>query len=530
MKHKHIIRSLPLIASILGRKYGVQVYIGGTKACTNGNTIYLPSLPFDCDDTILGLVRGYTDHESAHVRDTDFQALKAANLSPLEHHVWNILEDRRVENKLADCFPGCRQNFQWLIKHIFLPENGVPIRNPDPSGLVLDWLLITVRSWDVPELLPERNKLSAAVEVAFPGLVKALDLIMSGIPAYCCNTQACIEKAREIIEAIKKHVTFMEKIQANSGGQTSGIKENKASDPFGPLRKLINAKMDELPSDIGKILENLLEKRSLKQHESGIKVAAVAEKPVSPFHPSDMVTIHKATTALRTRLQALLQSSRSTRNRNGYLGRLDTRRIHKLSTRSTKLFMRQGERIGLNTAVHILLDSSGSMGGVKIELASHACFAIASVLHGISGISLGVTTFPGGSLADENLSDRSWTSVSPILKHKEPLHTNFRMSATGGTPLDSALWWVMQQIHFLAEQRKIILLVTDGEPDSDEAAIEAINAASRFGYEVYGIGIANPSILGLLPETSKVIHDIHELAPAMFGILQKTLVSSQTTV
>lgn len=37
MNHKHIIKSLPLLASVLGRKYGVQVRIGGDNAFTNGN-------------------------------------------------------------------------------------------------------------------------------------------------------------------------------------------------------------------------------------------------------------------------------------------------------------------------------------------------------------------------------------------------------------------------------------------------------------------------------------------------------------
>ena len=32
MNHKHIIKSLPLLASVLGRKYGVQVRIGGDQA------------------------------------------------------------------------------------------------------------------------------------------------------------------------------------------------------------------------------------------------------------------------------------------------------------------------------------------------------------------------------------------------------------------------------------------------------------------------------------------------------------------
>lgn len=97
MNHKHIIKSLPLLASVLGRKYGVQVRIGGDNAFTNGNVIQLPSLSLDCNETLLGLVRGLIDHESAHIRDTDFDALKAANLTPLEKHIWNTIEDWRLK-------------------------------------------------------------------------------------------------------------------------------------------------------------------------------------------------------------------------------------------------------------------------------------------------------------------------------------------------------------------------------------------------------------------------------------------------
>ncbi|NHZ45289.1 hypothetical protein [Nitratidesulfovibrio liaohensis] len=106
-----VMRSLPLVASVLGRKCGVTVTIGGTEAYTDGSVIHLPALPVDAPDTFLALARGYIDQEAAHLRDTDFAALKAANLTPLEHHVWNIIEDWRVENRLVAAFPGCRGNF-----------------------------------------------------------------------------------------------------------------------------------------------------------------------------------------------------------------------------------------------------------------------------------------------------------------------------------------------------------------------------------------------------------------------------------
>ena len=41
--------------------------------------------------------------------------------------------------------------------------------------------------------------------------------------------------------------------------------------------------------------------------------------------------------------------------------------------------------------------------------------------------------------------------------------------------------------------------------------------------EVLGIGIQHPAIADLLPNTSRVIHGLGELAPAIFAMLQESL-------
>jgi nitric oxide reductase activation protein len=239
----------------------------------------------------------------------------------------------------------------------------------------------------------------------------------------------------------------------------------------------------------------------------------------------------RATTALRVRLSGLLQSRREVRNRNGYAGKLNSMYLHKLSVGETKVFLKHGERSGLNTAAHILLDASASMTG-GIELAAKSCFAVASALRSLPGVNVGVTAFPGQSLEGDKLhaiDGRMWDSVSPLLRHGEKMHSRFLFKADGNTPLDAALWWVLRQMQPLPEKRKLILLITDGIPDSIEAAQFVIKTALNLGYELYGIGILNKSLVKLLPEgTSETISNLAELAPAMFGVLQKALLRSST--
>ena len=276
---------------------------------------------------------------------------------------------------------------------------------------------------------------------------------------------------------------------------------------------------------MGTKLKSLLEGLVTNQEEKSM-VAVVANKRATMFDPAVVDTAHQATVALRTRLQALLQSSRMARCRHGYQGKLDTRRLHTLSTGNAKLFLQRGERAGLNTAIHILLDSSGSMSHDQMQLASLACYAVASSLRAIPGISIGVTAFPGGCAVDAQ-GGRVWQTVSPILQHNEPFHSRFNVQSVGGTPLDSALLWVLQQVHFLPEERKIILILTDGEPNNHLAADKAISAIKNLGHEIYGMGIMHNAIRSLLPNESRVISDIHELAPAIFELLQGKLIPKQ---
>jgi cobalamin biosynthesis protein CobT len=246
---------------------------------------------------------------------------------------------------------------------------------------------------------------------------------------------------------------------------------------------------------------------------------------------TELEASRQVTTALSTRLQALMQSVRSIRNHNGYAGVLDTRKLHTLATGNAKVFLRRGERIGVNTAVHILLDSSSSMCGIQMTLASQTCFAVASALHGIRGINLGVTAFPGRPVKDTYSSyQQNGATVAPVLRHNRKMHTEFSMEADGGTPMAPALWWVLQQLYFLPEPRKLILLITDGMPDDLAAARTAVKAALAQGVEVYGIGMMTDSVFNLLPAAyGRKIMDIRELAPAMFGILQGALVGKYRT-
>jgi cobalamin biosynthesis protein CobT len=572
-----VMRSLPLVASVLGRKYGVKVEMGGAEAYTDGKTIHLPAMPSEVPDTLLAMVRGFLDHEAGHVRDTDFTALQEARLSPIEMHVWNTLEDWRVEHRLATLFPGCRQNFDWLIAHLF--GSGDQDEPTEPAANILNWLLLEVRSWDVLSLSMQRDNLARQVDRDFPGIRAKIENVLKLVRTKCESTQHAVEYAREIVRALDQYANPVsqpepsaesqsQKTEPSAGGPSEISARSAQSDPGGQgdknvlpegaddslpdegqytdadqdglpepddgdvlesfgvgevseharehVQSLLGAGEDALPQNLGNILASVLNNASRDSVQSSIAVAVQTSKYAGPLSGDDIQEARQACNALRTRLGGLLQTKVLARAAGGRRGRLDTGQLHRLAVSDPRVFRIKAERVGIDTAVHILLDCSGSMVR-RIHLACQACYAVASALEA-SRINIAVTAFPG-----TQTPDGSYSTIAPVIRHGQKVTPNLDLSPAGGTPMGEALWWVMQEMLTLAEKRKLVLIVTDGDPDSVDCTTQAIEQGRRAGFEIYGIGITSQAIMGLLPGRSVVVNAMPELAPAMFTLLENAI-------
>ena len=536
IRTKDVLNCLPLLASILGDRYGVQVRIGGKEACTNGKVIHLPSLPTDCEPELLALAKGFTDHEAAHIRHTDFDVLKAANLDPATFNLFNCLEDWRVEKKLSGIFPGCRRNLNWLIRRFFVEQAQPRAGDDSPALAVLDYVLLTVRAWDVDEVTPARQNAANIMEQHFPGLKAAMDAILVKVYIHCPDTNAAVEYARQIALCIRQWeppqptATSKRTDTSDKRGmrQDTGAVNDSASQidqQLGPvqpssvlsslpLKALFHAEAQDLPQNIGEIMANELTNCSAESTCDSLTVAVEGTRQTGPLLAEQKLQALQASVALRMRLQGFLQAQTQKRSSIGRSGTLHTSSLYRLQVGNARVFQKESEQQGINTAVHILLDASGSMAGAPINLANRACFAVATALSRIRGVNQAVTAFPAVSEIN---------SVFPVVRHGQHLPDMFDIRASGGTPLAGALWWVLQTMLPLKEQRKMILVITDGMPDNSLAANNVIGVAQKIGFEVYGLGIRDEHVTHLLPHTSRVINDLPELVPAMFAMLQAAL-------
>jgi len=495
MNANPILSCLPLLADVLGRAYGVSVEIGGSDAFTNGRVIRLPSLPAQGDATFLGLVRGYIDHEAAHIRHTDFEAMAKETTTPLERHIWNIFEDWRVEKKLAAVFPGCRRNFHWLIHHLFRQQ---PVQRHSPVNAVTDWLLLTVRSWSVPDLLPQCQAEALNLDRHWPGLSGRLDAILTTLRGNCPDSLAALDYARQVVRCLGDATP--------SPGSTIS------------MQALLDAAEGDLPDDLGQRLKRNLGERS--ETAGRCTVATIGEKHLSPLSGPDLDDIARVTAGLRARFHGLLQATRLVRQRPSRRGRLDAHRTHGIALGNPRVFLAHQPKPAVNTSVHILLDSSASM-RERIGLACQCCAALAQALD-LSGISVGITAFPGDPASSKG------ATVVPVLQHGEPRHGPVRVATGGQTPLGESLWWVLQRLVPLRQDRKIVLIITDGTPDNIANALEAIRAGLALGVEIYGLGIDAPRIGSLLPHGSSNITALAELPSALFALLGQALTRGRT--
>lgn len=117
---------------------------------------------------------------------------------PRSHNLQSLQLPRRLESrkKLSAIFPGCRQNLNWLIRRFFV-EKAEPRAGGDPPALaVMEYVLLTVRSWDVDEVNSPRRLSAKIIVQNFLGLKEALDGVLVKVRIHCPDTATTIGYAR----------------------------------------------------------------------------------------------------------------------------------------------------------------------------------------------------------------------------------------------------------------------------------------------------------------------------------------------
>ena len=543
--------ALPIVAAAYGEKFGVKVLIQGQDAFTDGERIVIPTANPD-DPHYQQIAWGYLAHEAAHIRHTNFDMVQKASSKPIRKALLNIIEDVRIENELAKDYPGIRRSISKVIEYMVDTQQMCVPEQLEPASNLQAWLLFRLRCHFLGQkaLTPLYQAIDERVRQLFPAAAMSrLSAMLTAVPS--------LASTGEVLKLVDAIVAMLEEesrppqdeSDADSGndiGQDASNDSNNSSDSQTPetdssatgdfaetgdsdnsdqadnLRQALEASAAQFePDTFAQVAEVLSEQAEGHQ---GVTPLSLPQAEQAMLGDEAILTLSASESAqIRARLRGMVQSSQDNRNHAKRHGlRVATHRLAASQAGESRLFIQRQPRIAPNAAVHLLVDISGSMGKPIGEgnrkyfhVANEAALALAMALEGIPGVVPAVSYFPG-----------IHQEVSIALLPKQSVRHRaacFDQKPRGCTPMAQAMWFAANSLLAQKQKRKLMIVLTDGDPDDWAATHDIVDRCRRSGFELLGIGIQTRSVEKFFPQ-SIVINDVKDLKRELFEVTQQLLI------
>ena len=476
--------ALAALASIIGHKHGIRVTFdpSASTASTDGKNLTLPVVTTLGSEDHAALITGLVDHEAMHIRHTDFDVLRKGNFSPLVRSLGNLIEDVWGEREQAVIYPGCARSIkESMVVMIKLGWYRGPTDDPEqPSMLFTNWLLhaLLARWYKLPELetmaVAYRQKADAVFGADLSNQIWTKTLEVDGVK----TTEAGHNLAQSLADLLQSAMKDQKQEQRNSSA----------------IQQTVNAQSDDCAAtDFGSRVCGALGAEGVAGPGNGQaepkSVQGTASMSQRVEEDEDRQTQEDAEVLARpvivglgNKLDLLLQSKVEEHSEHRRHGRkLDTRRLAGIKLGKTDVYKHTDEEEGINTAVKLILDISGSMqanfdGMVikdspdrRILSAAAAIIAAGQVLERHS-IPFSVDLF-GSVVYEFKTFEQSWRKQ----------RSNLMTFNGGSTNLYAALKTCLVQLLSRTEMRKQIILATDGDPNYAEEALAIMNLMRKHG-------------------------------------------------
>jgi cobaltochelatase CobT len=574
------ILGLPIYAQALARQFDVEIRFDASAqtGSTNGKRITLPRFALPQDDRdepvlvrLKAMLYGLVVHEIGHVRHTDFRPARPAGGG---RSIYQSIEDTRQEVEVIREYPGARHVLDEMCQHLIaMGWHGMP-DGSDPAMLVSmtvnAWMRAEYRQQADYEPLRDAN-LAKIREVLGAGVAMRLEAILADEGAALTSTTDSIAMTNTILTMLQDEQDQAEQ-EAQQGGsdeqdenagsddstgqggssdrrdsadagdgseQTPGSGEAAAEAGEGsgtpgsgaPASAAAQARADAIAQarqstsglqDAGDLARDAVATatREVQQHGPSMIVDAPpteggagdgTQRLALDGRTIDPGQVALEAARLKRQLVGELQASVRTPTALHVRGRKVSRKhLSRVAKGDARIFVRRQTRKQIDTAVSLLIDVSGSMEGPRVELASQALYAAATALEVFPDVVVSATTFPG---------------CGRVLRFGERASAHrarFALSTWGGTPLVEGLITAGRDLAGRREKRKLLIVLTDGEPSQAGLCQALIKHLSRTGLEVYGIGIQHTAVTSLFPQ-SAVIGELGQLSTAVIGLLRRTL-------
>lgn len=542
--NNHITNALPIMVNNYSKMFGVSVRMQGTSAYTNGKTITIPRLDIN-NPAKARLAYGYLAHESAHVRYTDFKLIKQEFIKEdlLRFSLFNILEDSRIEALISREYIGVYENLSLL--NDYYEHDWISFCQNVSKINVLNVILSFIQSYSqvhcqhffssraravklythlksrmkerllkrIAKLTKECSKAKSSKEVLY--FVDEIYEILASNENDFKNEKLKFMSEQKLEDELQnyeeKHGSIKDEHQKNFIKELIKLKLASKGDPSNVTPSQSAAKIVE---------ENGTGQSSSSREDLGL----FNEKECQPGR-HDYIRHIDGSYALR---RALNMKARSYVEAFGFTtdkgSRIDPLKAQKVCVGETNIFKDRVSNSGFSTSVHILVDVSSSMltsDGLECTRCEEACkvaLMICMALEGIDGIKTMATYFPGDT-SEYEIALRDNEKVSRVA-------SRFDQRPRGSTPLAQGLWYAFQKIEKLECRRNIILVITDGMPDSVNNVDTCFKYAKKRNIEIYGLSIRSSLILKLF-EKAQVLENASELEKVSFDLFSKLFDSKE---
>lgn len=318
--------------------------------------------------------------------------------------------------------------------------------------------------------------------------------------------------------------------EAVTPGATAPVDPEPDASVLDAMLKASDSKDADLgPADLGEIISKALNHsptvgNTLGQTGGFAGHGAGVQVDPEPGRAADAVQSLAAGYAnrLMAEMETLLEARVKVDIKHREFGRrIDPARLHQVAVRDGRIFRKKIENEALSTAAWMVTDASGSMGSnfldagdVTYRQSTQALLLCLGRLLEQFDVPFGATVF-ADNFAHLKTFDRSWRAAE----------ANFRCPVGSGTMTGAAMIDAIVALATAMQDRKLLLVITDGDA-YDQTVVQAAYAEARMhGIEVVTI------FLGSGGKTADFLrsNDLPVTATTLHGRVQQTVLTALET-
>ena len=521
-------KSLMMQVHNYAKLWGVQVRVQGSLAFTDGTKITIPRFNTS-DEHSCRLACAYLAHESGHIAYSDFNLLSQISKEErLLYTLLNIVEDSRIERLMSKKWIGVYENLLMLNREL----SRIAVKNLDSlQGNTVNLIprMLQITSWLCQKYIQQYNTelyMLKTLEV-YPCLQdftdKLSELLMNA--PMCNDTHEAYDLAKKINTLFKKeYSTRKEKPQQIQRDLIVGGKDN-TDDEGTPISIDIKDSEDNEGktsstnnTDFKTGIEAFAEWSIQKAIETSVSKAPESSTRDDLGIISDCPRVEAGnvnwlkSTGLSVKINSLtlalhnyVKAKTLATSEQVDVGRsLNVKRAIRIPLGETNIWNKKTYDLDHNTSIHILVDTSSSMLSTasegnfpnyrlsRIDHAKICAYCIAKALEGVPNTESQVSFFPGGGNYEVGICKQPWESVKSTMKY-------FDQKPMGSTPMAQAMAYALTKFKYSDKDRNILLIITDGMPDSIPNLKEQLEQCKHLGIELRVLSINCEIALKLFP-------------------------------